>query len=65
MQQAPNVTFVGAQSPAPKVSQYPAPYAPGQETGDWTAIITSLMPLIIIMMMFGMLKPMFQSVSSR
>lgn len=62
MQQAPTVTFTGAQSPAPRVSQYPAPYAPGQ-TEDWTSLITAIMPLILLMMMFGMMKPMFESMT--
>ena len=58
---APNVTYPAQMAQAPRVSQYPAPYSPAQT--EITDMITAIMPIIVIMMMMGMMKPMFASVS--
>jgi len=59
---APNVSYQAQVAQAPMVSQYPAPYSPAQT--EITDMLTAIMPLVVIMLMMGMLKPMFQSVSS-
>ena len=61
--QAPLLTM---QSPAPYVgAQAPAPYTPAQTTGglDISSLINAILPLMMLMMVFGMLKPMMAGMS--